>query len=78
MNHQFPVPEAAPAHGDNDDDTQESTSVSQFVYSALFLGVNVVVAAGTTAPPPVDTVFGEDASGQDFIIKRRKLSYLGS
>ena len=73
MNNQFPVPPAQPAHGD-----EAADDAVAVVYSDLFPEVTVVFQEGSTGPPPVDSLYGEDASGHDFIITRRKLSYLGN
>jgi hypothetical protein len=74
MNNQFPVPPAQPAHGDEAADNAEASVVTHFENSDIFPEVTVVLQEGSTGPPPVD---GED-TGHDFIIKRRKLSYLGN
>jgi hypothetical protein len=75
MNKGFPVPRES--SGDYLDEDQ--SVVCRFVYEELFPNVVVVLQQSPVlGPPPVDVILGQDASGQDFIIKRRKLSYLGN
>eukprot|EP00978_Attheya_sp_CCMP212_P032081 scaffold123665_cov45-Attheya_sp.AAC.1 len=71
------------------DEIEEATSESsiahpQFVYENIFPRVIIIQQQHQyplqMLPPPIDSVsvIGQDDGGQDFIIRRRRLSYLGN
>eukprot|EP00978_Attheya_sp_CCMP212_P022515 scaffold67214_cov53-Attheya_sp.AAC.4 len=75
----FPRP--AESSKDEDDEGVEEGVVSQFVFQEVFPRV-VVLTGGPSIlfapPPPIDSIIGNDDSGQTFVRKRRHFSYLCS
>lgn len=78
MNENFPIPRDSEKDEHDIDETEDESVVSRFVYEDLFPRVVIVQMQSPIelSPPPIDTVMGQDDGSHDFIIKRRRLSYL--
>ena len=73
--------EGFPRPAESSKDEDDEGVVSQFVFQDVFPRV-VVLTGGPSIlfapPPPIDIIIGDDDSDQNFVRKRRRLSYLCS
>ena len=79
LNAEFPRPRESENDNLDSDETEAASSVAEFVHESIFPRVIIVQQlqeAFVMPPPPIDTVMGQGAGGQDFVIQRRRLSYL--
>jgi hypothetical protein len=62
-----------------DQGDESRASVAQFVYGDLFPRVLVIQSQfPLSSPPPIESLMNEDSGDQEFVVERRKLSYLGN
>jgi hypothetical protein len=81
LNANFPRPRESDQLDEIEEATSES-SVAQFLVYESFPRVIIIQQQQQyplrMLPPPIDSVMGQGDGGQDFIIRRRRLSYLGN